>query len=230
MPEPGERDPSPHCGVGSLGMGGAFGGWARVWFIPQCTACCCQPSAGGGWKQLLGWSWYNAAALAPGLGACVLSTAPCHLPRGQDGAGRLLQHVSALRCCQEPLTPFPGWVVLSGSHPACSALLRVRGKRPFVISRSTFAGHGRYAGHWTGDVTSDWEQLYYSVPGRLRGAGAASTPASPLRLPRSQQLLLGLCARGAAEPRCPLHPLRRGAALQPLRGAAGGCRHLRLCG
>ncbi|KAM9177738.1 lysosomal alpha-glucosidase isoform 1-T1 [Mergus octosetaceus] len=44
------------------------------------------------------------------------------------------------------------------------ALLRIRGKRPFVISRSTFAGHGRYAGHWTGDVKSNWEQLSYSVP------------------------------------------------------------------
>ncbi|EMP39291.1 Lysosomal alpha-glucosidase [Chelonia mydas] len=44
------------------------------------------------------------------------------------------------------------------------ALVRVRGKRPFVISRSTFAGHGRFAGHWTGDVLSSWEQLYYSIP------------------------------------------------------------------
>ncbi|XP_075760227.1 lysosomal alpha-glucosidase isoform X3 [Pelodiscus sinensis] len=47
------------------------------------------------------------------------------------------------------------------------ALVRVRGKRPFVISRSTFAGHGRFAGHWTGDIHSNWEQLYYSVPAVL---------------------------------------------------------------
>lgn len=33
-----------------------------------------------------------------------------------------------------------------------------------MISRSTFAGHGRYAGHWTGDVWSSWEHLAYSVP------------------------------------------------------------------
>uniref|UniRef100_A0A8C7B4Q5 Lysosomal alpha-glucosidase n=1 Tax=Neovison vison TaxID=452646 RepID=A0A8C7B4Q5_NEOVI len=44
------------------------------------------------------------------------------------------------------------------------ALVKARGTRPFVISRSTFAGHGRYAGHWTGDVWSSWEQLSYSVP------------------------------------------------------------------
>lgn len=44
------------------------------------------------------------------------------------------------------------------------ALVQTRGTRPFVISRSTFAGHGRYAGHWTGDVWSSWEHLAYSVP------------------------------------------------------------------
>ncbi|MEE6514606.1 hypothetical protein FKM82_022909, partial [Ascaphus truei] len=48
-----------------------------------------------------------------------------------------------------------------------SALVKVRQKRPFVISRSTFASHGRYAGHWTGDVKSTWEQLHYSVPAML---------------------------------------------------------------
>lgn len=46
-----------------------------------------------------------------------------------------------------------------------SALLKVRGSRPFVLSRSSFPGLGRYSGHWTGDVSSDWEQLLYSVPG-----------------------------------------------------------------
>uniref|UniRef100_M0R544 Lysosomal alpha-glucosidase n=1 Tax=Rattus norvegicus TaxID=10116 RepID=M0R544_RAT len=44
------------------------------------------------------------------------------------------------------------------------ALVKTRGTRPFVISRSTFAGHGLYAGHWTGDVWSSWEHLAYSVP------------------------------------------------------------------
>ncbi|KAM6164701.1 lysosomal alpha-glucosidase [Rhynchocyon petersi] len=43
------------------------------------------------------------------------------------------------------------------------ALVTARGTRPFVISRSTFAGHGQYAGHWTGDVGSTWEQLTFSV-------------------------------------------------------------------
>ncbi|XP_037664457.1 lysosomal alpha-glucosidase [Choloepus didactylus] len=47
------------------------------------------------------------------------------------------------------------------------ALVKARGTRPFVISRSTFAGHGHYAGHWTGDVWSSWEQLSFSVPGVL---------------------------------------------------------------
>lgn len=44
------------------------------------------------------------------------------------------------------------------------AMAEIRGKRPMVISRSTFAGHGHYAGHWSGDVVSDWLDMKYSVP------------------------------------------------------------------
>jgi lysosomal alpha-glucosidase len=44
------------------------------------------------------------------------------------------------------------------------AMSEIRGKRPVVISRSTFAGHGHYAGHWSGDVVSDWLDMRYSVP------------------------------------------------------------------
>lgn len=47
----------------------------------------------------------------------------------------------------------------------CRALENVRKKRPFVLSRSSYPGIGRFSGVWTGDVRSDWEQLRFSIPG-----------------------------------------------------------------
>ncbi|XP_039303833.1 lysosomal alpha-glucosidase isoform X2 [Solenopsis invicta] len=43
------------------------------------------------------------------------------------------------------------------------ALKKIRQKRPFIISRSTWVGHGHYAGHWTGDDYSSWHDLKMSI-------------------------------------------------------------------
>lgn len=96
------------------------------------------------------------------------------------------------------------------------ALVKVRGTRPFVISRSTFAGHGRYAGHWTGDVWSSWEQLSSSVPGE-----------SPVWKGGLPELGAGLhTAQGDA---AAMGGLRRGGALTQMGHGAGLLSPAHLC-
>lgn len=45
------------------------------------------------------------------------------------------------------------------------ALFDVTGKRGAVVSRSTYPSAGRYAGHWLGDNTAQWQDLRTSVIG-----------------------------------------------------------------
>ncbi|OJA15520.1 hypothetical protein AZE42_11697 [Rhizopogon vesiculosus] len=42
------------------------------------------------------------------------------------------------------------------------------GKRPFLISRSTFPSAGKWTGHWLGDNYSKWQFMYLSIQGVLQ--------------------------------------------------------------
>ncbi|KAJ3552717.1 hypothetical protein NM688_g4009 [Phlebia brevispora] len=42
------------------------------------------------------------------------------------------------------------------------------GKRPFIISRSTFPSSGKWTGHWLGDNFSQWKYMLYNIQGALQ--------------------------------------------------------------
>ncbi|KZT60573.1 glycoside hydrolase family 31 protein [Calocera cornea HHB12733] len=60
------------------------------------------------------------------------------------------------------------WGIMEEQATYNTLLEMFPGKRPFIISRSTFAGSGKWTGHWLGDNYSLWEYLYLSIQGVLQ--------------------------------------------------------------
>ena len=48
-----------------------------------------------------------------------------------------------------------------------SSLQHLYNKRPFILSRSTFSGSGKYNAHWLGDNSATWWDLKYSISGMI---------------------------------------------------------------
>ena len=44
-------------------------------------------------------------------------------------------------------------------------MIEIRGARPFIITRSSFPGMGKYAGVWSGDIYSSWYDMAKTIPG-----------------------------------------------------------------
>lgn len=58
-----------------------------------------------------------------------------------------------------------GHSILKATYEALISV--IPGKRPFIIGRSTFAGSGKYAGHWGGDNNAKFYSMAFSIPQAL---------------------------------------------------------------
>ncbi|TFK70865.1 hypothetical protein BDN72DRAFT_896086 [Pluteus cervinus] len=89
-----------------------------------------------------------------------------------NGNGRLSEHALATNAThvdgEVELDVHNLWGLMEEKTTHLALLDILPGKRPFLISRSTFASAGKWTGHWLGDNFSLWSYLRYSIQGVLQ--------------------------------------------------------------
>lgn len=111
----------------------------------------------------------GAEAAVPALGDGFDAVFPPFLP-GREGGAQLIDTKTVSFSAPQANTlhynvhNMYGW---SENKATLEALEAIRGERSFTISRSTFPSSGVHGGHWLGDNTASWDDLYYSIPGLL---------------------------------------------------------------
>ncbi|GFS37688.1 lysosomal alpha-glucosidase [Nephila pilipes] len=103
-----------------------------------------------------------------GLDGCIKSSFedPPYVPNSPV----TLRHRTACMTSKHYLTIHYNEHNLMGYREAAAsyqAMKSIRQKRPFVISRATFSGQGVHGGHWSGDISSTWDDMRYTIPSML---------------------------------------------------------------
>ncbi len=136
--------------------GGVFEGvvWPGPTVFPDFT----DPEARAWWGEQLGtyadlgiagyWHDMNEPAVFVAFGDPTFPLSTRHRLDGRGGDHREAHNVYGLLMCR---ASYEG---LRATRPA---------QRPFLFSRSGWAGMQRYGGHWSGDIAADWSALLATI-------------------------------------------------------------------
>lgn len=75
-------------------------------------------------------------------------------------------HNDEYRSTEYELHNLYGYTSGKATYEALTTLYE--GRRPFYVSRSTFAGSGAFSGHWGGDTNAKWGNMYFGIAEALQ--------------------------------------------------------------
>ena len=140
--------------------------WPGAAYFPDFTAPHVRAWWAGLHRELLEtgvvgiWLDMNEPAVFGGARCETLPDEIVHSVEGRGGTHAEIHNVYALQMARATYEGWETWRPM---------------ERPFILTRSGYAGIQRYAAHWTGDNESTWEHLRLSIP-MVLGLGLSGVP------------------------------------------------------